>query len=87
MEFILEFLKQNKSLEFFKQLPLFSSTELCIGSEVPRIIEKIDFLEKLKSNLNGLDYMHHKKYIEVWKRGLEKNKEEVEKKEYIENAD
>ena len=57
------------------------------GSEIPLVIEKIDFLNSLKSNLKGLDYIDHRKYIEDYRMNIEKYKLEVELKEYLENAD
>lgn len=85
--YILEFLKFNKNLDAFKQIYLFPLACSWSGSEIPLVIEKIDFLNLLKSNLKGLDYIDHRKYIEDYRMNIEKYKLEVELKEYLENAD
>ena len=87
LEYILEFLKVNKNLEDFKEIPLFPRSYSYSGSEIPLIMKKIDFLKLLKDNLKGIDYIGHRKYIEEYRRGLEKYKEKVELREYLENAD
>lgn len=86
MEFTLEFLKQNKSFEDFKELSLFPSLESWTGSEIPLIMEKIDYLKFLQKNLKGIHYIEHRNYLEKWIRNLENYKEETEKREYIEDA-
>lgn len=86
IEFTLEFLKQNKSFEDFKELSLFPSLESWTGSEIPLIMEKIDYLKFLQKNLKGIHYIEHRNYLEKWIRNLENYKEETEKREYIEDA-
>ena len=87
LEYILEFLKVNKNLEDFKKLYLFPLSCSWSGSEIPLIMKKMDFLKLLKDNLKGIDYIDHRKYIEEYRINLEKYKEEVELREYLENAD
>ena len=87
LAYILEFLKANKKLEDFKKINLFPSIWSWSGSEIPLIMEKIDFLRLLKDNLKGIDYIDHRKYIEDYRMDLEKYKEKVELREYLENAD
>lgn len=87
LEFILEFLKMNKKLEDFKKIHLFPSFSSWSGSEIPQIMKKIDFLKLLKDNLKGIDYIEHRKYIEEYRRNLEKHKEKVELREYLQNVD
>lgn len=87
LEYILEFLKVNKNLEDFKEIPLFPGSYSYSGSEIPLIMKKIDFLKLLKNNLKGIDYIDHRKYIEEYRRDLEKYKGKVELREYLENAD
>ena len=87
LEYILEFLKVNKNLEDFKKLHLFPLSCSWSGSEIPLIMKKMDFLKLLKDNLKGIDYIDHRKYIEEYRINLEKYKEEVELREYLENAD
>lgn len=87
LEYIVEFLKFNKNLDAFKQIYLFPLSCSWSGSEIPLVIEKIAFLNSLKSNLKGLDYIDHRKYIEDYRMKLEEYKEKVELEEYLENAD
>lgn len=87
LEFILEFLKTNKNSEDFKQIQLFPSSYSWSGSEIPQIIEKIDFLKLLKDKLKGIEYINHRKYIEDCSVELEKYKRRVELREYLENSD
>lgn len=46
-EYLLEYLKLNKSIDDLKKIPLFSSFSSWSGSEVPLIDKKIDFLNDL----------------------------------------
>ena len=87
LEYILEFLKEDKKLEDFEKLHLFPLSYSWSGSEVPLILEKIEFLQSLKDSLKGIDYIDHRKYLEERRRSLEKYQEEVELREYLENAD
>lgn len=87
LEFIVEFLKTNKNIEDFEKIYLFPLSCSWVGSEVPLILKKIEFLKLLKDRLKGIDYIEHRKYIEELCRKCEKYKEEVELREYIENAD
>lgn len=87
LEYILEFLKENKKPEDFEKLHLFPLSYSWSGSEVPLILEKIEFLQSLKDSLTGIDYIDHRKYLEERRRSLEKYQEEVELREYLENAD
>lgn len=87
LEYILEFLKVNKKLNDFKKIDLFPWFCSWSGSEIPLIMEKIDFLKLLKDNLKGIDYIDHRKYIEEYRMNLEKYKEKIKLREYIENTD
>ena len=87
LEYILEFLKINKNPEDFKEIPLFPSSYSWSGSEIPLIMEKIDFLKSLKDNIKGINFIEHRKYIEEYRMNLERYKDNVELREYIENAD
>lgn len=87
LEYILEFLKENNKVEDFEKLHLFPLSYSWSGSEIPLILEKIEFLQSLKDSLKGIDYIDHRKYLEERRRSLEKYQEEVELREYLENAD
>ena len=83
----MEFLKLNKNIDAFKALNLFPMGGSYSGSEVPLIIDKIKFLQLLKENMEGVDFIEHRKYIEEYCRKLEKYKDSVELEEYLENID
>ena len=87
LEFILNFLKENKNVEDFKKIHLFPSFCSWTGSEVPLILSKIDFVKSLKDRLKGVDYIDHRDYLEEKRRSLKKYQEQVELKEYLENVD
>lgn len=84
-EYILEFLKLNKKVDEFKQIPLFSGFSSWTGSEVPVIDKKIDFLKDLNDSLNGLDYIEHKDYINSEIEVLKKYKLDIKVREYLED--
>ena len=84
IEYLLEFLKVNQSIEDFKMLALFPSSSSWTGSEIPLINEKINFLTELKGNLDGFGYIDHKFYLANYIKELEEYKERVEKREYLE---
>jgi len=84
-EYIIAFLNDNKNFEDFKKLYILSLSDSWSGSEIPLILEKIDFLRQLKNILKGTDFIDHRKYLEERCRELEKYKEIVELNEYLEN--
>lgn len=83
-EYTLQFLKLNKSIDDFKKIPLFATFSSWLGSEVPIIEKKIKFLEELNKNINGLDYMEHKDYINSRIELLKKYITDIKIKEYLE---
>ena len=86
-EFLLEFLRLNKKLDDFKKLQLFPIIESWSESKIPLIIDKINFLRDLSSRIKGVDYLEHRQYIDDCVRKTEKYKDEVELREYLDNAD
>ena len=87
LDFILEYIKDNPNAEDFKKMHLFPMSASWSGSEIPLIIDKIQFLQSLKENLNGLAYIEHREYIEEYRRNLEEYKRKVELREYLEEND
>ena len=87
LDYILEYLKDNQNVEDFKKINLFPMSALWSGSEVPLIIDKIEFLKRLKEKMKGVSYIEHRAYIDEYRRNLEAYKEKVELKEYLEKAD
>lgn len=87
IDYLLEFLRLNKNVDDFKKLHLFPLSASWTGSEVPLIIDKINFLKELNLQIHGIDYLEHKQYIDDYCRDIEKYKDNVELREYLENAD
>ena len=86
-DYLLEFLRLNKNIADFKELHLFPMSVSWSGSEVPLIIDKINFLKDLRKRISGIDYLEHIQYIDTFCLEIEKYKEGVELREYLENAD
>lgn len=83
-EYILKYLKLNKSIEDFKKIPLFSNFSSWSGSEVPLIDKKIKFLNDLNNSIAGLDYIDHRDYINSRLALLKKYKIDIKIREYLE---
>ena len=86
IEYLLEFIKTDKRMDSFKKLYLFPISDSWFGSEIPLLNKKIVFLHRLESEIHGIDYVEHKEYLGNMIRWYENYKEEVELREYIENA-
>lgn len=56
------------------------------GSEIPLIMDKIEFLQSLKEKLKGNVCIEHKNYIEEYRRNLGEYKRKVERYENIEES-
>jgi hypothetical protein len=87
MDYILEYLKDNQNIEDFKKIHLFPMSASWSGSEIPLIMDKIEFLLILKEKLKGVAYIEHRAYIDEYRRDLEEYKRKVELREYLEEAD
>ncbi|MDY4084487.1 MAG: hypothetical protein SOY57_02850 [Ruminococcus bromii] len=77
------YLEYEKSIENFKDLPLFSSFSSWSGSEVPLIHNKIEFLNRLSQEIHGIDYLEHKQYIEKMINDLNSYAKDVEIREIL----
>ena len=87
LDYILEYLKDNKNVKDFRKIHLFPMSASWSGSEVPLILDKIEFLQNLKENMKGVAYIEHREYIDEYRRNLEEYKRKVELREYLEEAD
>lgn len=72
---IVEFIKRNCAIEAFKNIPLELSSWGGVGSLVPCMQERIDFLESLMEDVVGVNYLEHKQFIanriSEWNRRIE----------------
>ena len=87
LTYVIDFLMLNKSVEDFKKIYLFPLSYSWSGSEIPVVIERINFLKELKDCLKGIDYIEHRKYLEEYCWDLEKRKKKLEIREYLEDFD
>lgn len=87
LKYVIDFLMINKSVDDFKKIYLFPLSYSWSGSEIPIVIERINFLKSLNDCLKGIDYIEHRKYLEEYCRDLEKRKKELEIREYLEDSD
>lgn len=78
------YLSINNDFEAFKKLYLFPTSCSWIGSELPLIQSKIDFLTELKRQLTEVSYLQHKAYINELIEETEKYKEMTEVEEMLE---
>lgn len=85
IEFIKVFLEQNCSFTMFEKLSLFPSSRSWSGSEIPLIERDINFLQSLLDELSGVDYLEHRMYIKERISSKKQYKQEVLKREYMEN--
>lgn len=77
------YLEYEKSIENFKDLPLFSSFSSWSGSEVPLIHNKIEFLNRLSQEIHGIDYLEHKQHIGKMINDLNSYAKDVEIREIL----
>ncbi len=83
-EFLVHIVNKDISIDFFKSIPLRPGGVISwTGSERYLVEKEICFLEKVKSNLNSVDYIEHKYYIGEVISGMEKYLENVYKEDYI----
>ncbi len=83
--FVLKFLEVNTNVNDFKKIPLHSYFSSWIGSELPLIDNKINYLTDLSKSINGIEYLEHKAIIDENIKHLERYKEDIKIREYVEN--
>ncbi|MCF6466046.1 ATP-binding protein [Clostridium sp. Cult2] len=83
-EFLVYIANKDISIGFFKSIPLRPGGVISwVGSEKHLVEKEIYFLEKVKSNLNSVDYIEHKYFIGEVIRGMEKYLENIYIEDYI----
>ena len=83
--YILQFLSLNKSIEDFKHIPLFTYFSSWTHSEIPLIEKKINYLENIKTDINGIDFIEHIEYINSIIEGLKREINDIKIREYLED--
>ena len=65
-DIIVWFCIKNSSFDLFKNCPFFPSSYSWSGSEIPILEEKIKFLEDIKRELRGGNFIEHRAYLSDW---------------------
>ena len=86
-DFILYFLNNCNKIDLFKSLPMYPSSMSWWGSQIPHIEKDIEFLNELLSDLNGFEYLEHRAYLKENITSLEKYKQNILIREYLEELD
>lgn len=81
---LMKFLNLNKDDNIFKTLELFPTSYSISGSEMPYIENKIQYLKSIIENLQSIEYLMHRAYLQEYINGLEKQKEKILYEEYLE---
>lgn len=84
--FIALFLKSNKNFEEFKKLPLEPDTWSWQGSAVSMCQTRVEYFESLFQLLNTVDFLEHKRYVELYVHGLRERIEQEKKKNFMEDS-
>lgn len=84
---VCEFLKISSDIELFQKLQLESYSWSWSGSEVPILEKRINYFEELNNKVKelGIYYIKHNLYINEIIDGLEKRKNAVIKKEFLDD--
>lgn len=79
------FLEHNNDFDDFKRLPIESHLWTAIGSLVPVIQKRIDFLDSLLSLVGTVELLQHRQYLEQEIEGLRKYMEAEKRRDFIDN--
>lgn len=64
VNFISSFVKLNKDFNVFKEIQLYSNILSGVGSLIPMMKKRKEYLEEINKLFSGIDYLKHKQYIE-----------------------
>lgn len=78
------FCKSNNNFNDFASLPLDATSKSWSGSEIPLINSELDFLEELKQELRGIDFIEHRAHISSAIQSLRAYKSHTEAEDFIE---
>ena len=74
----------NPDFDAFRNIHIMPTHASWSGSEVPIIEQYIAFLIKFRENLKGIQFIEHRAYISEEIQDLQKRKEEVLLREFLE---
>ena len=81
---VMIFCKCNPDFDAFRNIHIMPTHASWSGSEVPIIEQYIAFLIKFRENLKGIQFIEHRAYISEEIQDLQKRKEEVLLREFLE---
>lgn len=81
---LITFCKCNRNYNDFDALPLDATSKSWSGSEIPLINSQLDFLEDLKQELRGIDFIEHRARISAVIQSLRSYKSRTEAEDFIE---
>lgn len=81
---VMIFCKCNPDFDAFRNIHIMPTHASWSGSEVSIIEQYIAFLIKLRENLKGIQFIEHRAYISEGIQDLQKRKEEVLLREFLE---
>ena len=81
---VMIFCKCNPDFDAFRNIHIMPTHASWNGSEVPIIEQYIAFLIKFRENLKGIQFIEHRAYISEEIQDLQKRKEEVLLREFLE---
>lgn len=82
---IVSFCSYNKSYDAFKAIQLIPTHGGWHGSEIPVLEKRISYLEQLKNELNGYDYIQHRARISEYIQNARERKNKVLTEEFLQN--
>lgn len=83
---LLHFCKKNSSFEIFKKILFFPNSILYEGSQVSIIENKMNFIEIIKNELIGINYIEHRTYLNKQILELNEEKEKILLDEFLGNG-
>ena len=85
IEYLITICDLGLTIDQFKTVPLYMASAgwSWSGSEVPLLQRKMQFLEELKTHLNGIEYIEHRAYIDEVIRYLSSDSKEAEVREFL----
>lgn len=78
---LISLLENNDSFDLFSKVPLFSLTYSWSDSEVPILVEKLEFLKLVDDSIIGIKFLKHKRWIQE---NIEYYKERIKKVKILE---
>ena len=79
---IVEFCRKNKDLSAFKKCPFIGKIQITTN-DTEMVLGRINFFEKLKSELKGIEFTEHREYLSDIINNENKNRQVAEVNDFI----